>query len=143
MMWLLLAGIAFILLSSNKSFTAPPSSSISPTVTNPTIYNTANSLRNETKAELSADKISTPINPVIIGRIPKPGYAGPINGPFYWAGVGEPPDGQYTTIGDAVDEPPLGYGYDASRGLYQWVGYGAPPDDKYTLPLNFRLQQNY
>jgi hypothetical protein len=143
MMWLLLAGLALILFSSNKSFTAPPSSSTSPNITSQTIYKTANDLRNETKAELSADKISTPINPVIIGRIPKPGYAGPINGPFYWAGVGEPPDGQYTTIGDAVDEPPLGYGYDASRGIYVYIGEGLAPDGNSTLPLNYRLRNSY
>lgn len=35
-------------------------------------------------------------------RKPKPGYAGPVNGPFYWAGVGQPPDGVYNDPGIPV-----------------------------------------
>lgn len=101
MIWILLIA-AFILLSSNKSITAPPSSSISPTVTNPTIYKTAEILSSGVKSERIVDKTSTPITPVTIIRTPPPGYSGPVNGPFTWSGVGEPPNGDYTVIGNAA-----------------------------------------
>lgn len=39
------------------------------------------------------------VDPVVIKRYPKPGYSGPVNGPFTWASVGTPPNGEYNTIG--------------------------------------------
>lgn len=35
-------------------------------------------------------------------RVPPPGYSGPVGGPFIWAGVGSPPNGVFTTIGNLL-----------------------------------------
>ena len=40
-----------------------------------------------------------------VTRTPPPGYAGPINGPFKWAGVGDPPGGIWVTDGKTPVEP--------------------------------------
>lgn len=37
-----------------------------------------------------------------VSYIPPPGYQGPINGPFTWAGIGDPPNGNWVTIGNPV-----------------------------------------
>lgn len=42
-------------------------------------------------------------NPVTIKRNPPPGYSGPVNGPFKWAGIGNPPNGVYETLGTPVN----------------------------------------
>jgi len=39
------------------------------------------------------------IDPLSVKRYPPSGYSGPVGGPFKWAGLGDPPDGKYTTIG--------------------------------------------
>jgi hypothetical protein len=54
-------------------------------------------------ANLAANQYQkTPYSGEIISYLPKPGYQGPINGPFTWGGVGDPPDGVWVTIGNPV-----------------------------------------
>jgi hypothetical protein len=78
----------------------------------------------------------SPIAPTTLLRVPPPGYAGPINGPFSWVGVGPAPDGKDTVIGNVVNVAPDGYGYDMSKNVYQWVGQGLPPNGNWQLPFN-------
>lgn len=46
----------------------------------------------------------TPYVPPVVRYKAPGGYSGPVNGPFTWAGVGEPPNGAYTTIGIPVTQ---------------------------------------
>jgi hypothetical protein len=87
MIWILIIIAAFVLLSSGKSETQVETPT-STTVTNSNVYKIAK-------------ETSSSVRPVqqSIQRIPPPGYTGPVNGPFVWAGVGNPPNGEYTTLG--------------------------------------------
>jgi hypothetical protein len=106
MIWILLLIGAVVLLTSSKGIDAPTQTPVSDNVASPTVYKTVELTRNSTKQEImnaiSSGSLSTPTSPVVIARTPPPGYSGPVNGPFYWAGVGEPPDGKQTSMGNPV-----------------------------------------
>jgi hypothetical protein len=92
MFWILILAVAaYVLFSSNTTIIAPSASPVSPSVTNPTVYKTAEIASNGVKPRET-----------VITRVPPPGYSGPVNGPFKWASAGNPPNGVYTTIGNLV-----------------------------------------
>lgn len=72
-----------------------------PTTTASGQPNTSGSRR--TTSEPTSNSLTTDtVDPVILTRKPPPGYSGPLNGPYTWAGIGPPPNGQYTSIGEPI-----------------------------------------
>jgi hypothetical protein len=59
-------------------------------------------IKNKTAIVATATGTTTVTDPLNVLRTPPPGYQGPINGPFTWAGLGDPPDGKYTVLGNIV-----------------------------------------
>jgi hypothetical protein len=59
-------------------------------------------IKNKVAIVASTTGTTTVTDPLNVLRTPPPGYQGPINGPFTWAGVGDPPDGKYTVLGNPV-----------------------------------------
>jgi hypothetical protein len=59
-------------------------------------------IKNKVAIVASTTGTTTVTDPLNILRTPPPGYQGPINGPFTWAGIGEPPDGKYTVLGNPI-----------------------------------------
>jgi hypothetical protein len=71
---------------------APAASATSPTVVSDTLY----------QAAVNAGAGSPqPAGSHVVGYAAPPGYSGPVNGPFSWAGTGEPTMG-YSTPGFPV-----------------------------------------
>lgn len=106
MIWILLLIGAVVLLSSNKP--APPvETPVSTNVTSPVTYSIQPEVPgykfNETTHKYDPVP-STPLAPVVIGYTPPPGYTGPVNGPFTWVGVGEPPNGEHVVKGNPVTQ---------------------------------------
>lgn len=54
----------------------------------------------QTSATNTGLKTNTVTSPLNVIRVPPPGYTGPVNGPFTWGGVGDPPDGKYCVLGN-------------------------------------------
>jgi hypothetical protein len=72
---------------------------------NPITIATSNSAANKSALQLETTGGSSAISyqgNADINRIPNAGYSGPANGPFLWAGEGEPPNGNYVDIGISV-----------------------------------------
>lgn len=102
MIWIVLLIGVVIVLSSSKSDVQVKTPISDNLAANPIIYQTASATNVGTKVD--SNVVTTPLVPVVITHIPPSGYAGPVNGPFYWAGIGDPPNGVSITIGIAVDE---------------------------------------
>ncbi len=97
MIWILLIMGAVVLMSS-KSVTPPARSATSDNVVNTTLYKKATA----TSIPKSSDQSGYAQN-VIVTRVPPPGYSGPVNGPFTWAGIGPPPNCYDIVLGIPVD----------------------------------------
>jgi hypothetical protein len=55
-------------------------------------------IKNKTAVSLAT--ANNTVDPVVVKRYPPPGYAGPSDkGPYYWAGMGSPPDGKFEVLG--------------------------------------------
>ncbi len=111
MLWLIAGLIGIILLANSKVPTSPASTPVSGSVIAPILYNQTSQpavsgyTYDVTSGKYVADApVNSPIAPAAVLYPPAPGYAGPgSDGLFYWAGMGNPPNGLFKMAGSPVE----------------------------------------